>query len=67
MWPIEAVIVDTLLRGGPCRLRDLVTCLPTYSWLEVLAAVDRMSRDKRVVLSQLDHSTYQLSLAPYDK
>jgi hypothetical protein len=64
MRPIDAIIVETLQRNGPCRLNDLVTSLPSYSWVEILAAVDQMSRDKRVVLSQLDHSTYQLSLVP---
>jgi hypothetical protein len=67
MPPVDAAIVDTLQRNGPCRLRDIATSLPSYSWVEVLAAVDRMSRDKRVVLSQLDQTTYQLSLSPYAK
>ena len=61
--PIDAIIVDTLQRNRPC-LNDLVTCLLNYSWVEILDALDRMSRDKRAVLSLLDHSTYQLSLVP---
>jgi hypothetical protein len=64
MKPIEAAILETLQRSGPCCLDDVVTSLPDSSWGEVFAAVDRMSRDGRVLLRQRGYSTYQLSLAP---
>lgn len=64
MTRVEAAIVDTLRRSGPCRLDDVVTSLSSCSWGEVFAAVDRMSRDGGVFLSQLGYSTYQLSLVP---
>ena len=62
MMPIEEAIIDTLRRSGPCCLDDVVTCLSTFSWGEVFFAVDRMSRDGRVLLRQLGYSTYQIAL-----
>jgi len=67
MRPIDAAIVETLQRTGPCSLDDVVTSLSSYSWGEVFSAVDRMSRDKRVFVSLLGDSTYQLSLVPQAK
>ena len=61
MLPIEAAIVETLQRSGPCSLDDVVMSLPNSSWGEVFAAVDRMSRDGRVVLHQCI-SAYQITL-----
>ncbi len=62
MMLIEAAITETLQRSGPCGLDDLVTSLSSSNWGEVFAAVDRMSRDGRVVLHQRGFSTYQISL-----
>jgi hypothetical protein len=62
MNPMETAIVETLQRSGPCCFDDVVTSLPNSSWGEVFAAVDRMSRDGRLVLHQRGFSTYQLSL-----
>ena len=64
MSPMETAIVETLQRSGPCCLDDVVTSLPASSWGEVFAAVDRKSRDGRLVLRQRGYSTYQVSLAP---
>ena len=62
MMLIEAAIAKTLQRSGPCCLDDLVTSLSSSNWGEVFAAVDRMSRDGRVVLHQRGFSTCQISL-----
>jgi len=62
MMPIEEAVVETLQRSGPCCLDDVVTYLPNFSWGEVFLAVDRMSRDGRVVLRQLGYLTYEISL-----
>ncbi len=64
MKPIEAAIVESLQRSGPCCLEDVVTTLPNFSWGEVFLAVDRMSRDGRLLLRQLGGSTYQIELRP---
>jgi len=62
MMLIEAAIANTLQRSGPCGLDDLVTSLSSSNWGEVFAAVDRMSRDGRVVLHQRGFSTFKISL-----
>jgi hypothetical protein len=62
MMPVEAAIIELLRISGPCRLDDVVTYLSDLSWGEVFRAIDRMSRDGRVLLSQLGYSTYQIAL-----
>jgi hypothetical protein len=62
MLSIEAAIVETLQRSGPCCLDDVVVSLPSTSWGEVFAAVNRMSRDGRVSLRQSGYSAYQIGL-----
>ena len=62
MMPIEAAIIERLQSSGSCCLDDVVTYLPNFSWGEVFSAVDRMSREGRVLLSQLGYSTYQITL-----
>jgi len=57
--PVEEAIIELLRISGPCRLDDVVTYLPDLSWGEVFRALDRMSRDGRVVHRQLGYSTYQ--------
>ena len=60
--PIEEAIIEQLRLHGPCCLDDVVTYLANFSWGEVFSAVDRMSRDGRVLLRQLGYSTYQIAL-----
>ena len=66
MIPIDASaeegVIETLLRTGPCSLDDLVMQLPNLNWNVVFVAVDRMSRDGRLVLRRLAGSTYQIAL-----
>jgi hypothetical protein len=62
MTPIEEAIVEKLRESGPCCLDDVVTYLPNFSWGEVFGAVDRMSRDGRLLLRQSGYSAYQVSL-----
>ncbi len=63
MLPIEEAIMEKL-RSGPCCFDEVVTYLSNFTWEEIFVAVDCMSRDGRVVLRQLDYSTYQISLGP---
>lgn len=62
MTPIEEAIVKWLQQSGPCSLHDLYTHLSSFSSGEIFIAVDRMSRDGRVLLHQREYSTYQLAL-----
>ncbi len=62
MLPLEAAIVEKLQNDGPCCLDDVVTHLSSFSWGEIFMAVDRMSRDGRLLLHQRRYSTYQIAL-----
>jgi hypothetical protein len=62
MMPIEEAIIDMLRQRGPCCLDDVVAYLPNFSWGEVFSAVDRLSRDGRVLLRPIGYSTYQIAL-----
>ena len=61
MLPIEEVILEKL-RNGPCSLDDVVNYLSIFTTGEIFVAIDRMSRDGRVLLRQHGYATYQLSL-----
>ena len=61
MMPVEEAIIEKL-RSGPCSFDDVVTGLPNFRWGDVFVAVDRMSRDGRVIRRQLGYSTYQIAL-----
>ena len=65
MMPIEEAIVEKLLENGPCFLDDIVTSIPNSSWGMIFAAVDRMSRDGRLLLHQRSYSAYQVSLGSH--
>jgi len=59
---VEEALIRELDARGPCRLDDLVTHLPNYSWNEIFIAVDRMSREGRVALRRMPGSGYEVSL-----
>ena len=65
MMPIEEAIVEKLRESGPCFLDEIVTSLPNSSWGNIFAAVDRMSRDGRLLLHQHSYSAYQVSLGSH--
>ena len=60
----EAAVLEMVERVGPCSLDDLVSLLPHFSWGSEFAAVDRMSRDSRLVIRQLGYSTYHIARSP---
>ena len=61
---IESAIQQQLARAGTCSLDDLAALLPGYSWGQVFAAVDRMTREGIVALKHPAPFRYLLSLAP---
>ena len=61
---LESAIRLELGRIGPCSLEKLNERLPYYSWNQVFAAVDRLTREGIVTLQRPDSSDYILSLAP---
>jgi len=62
MMPIEEAIIEKLRRTGPCYLDEVVMYLPNFSWGEIFIAVDRMSRDERLLLRKHGCSDYQIAL-----
>ena len=58
----EEVVIETLQKTGPCSFDDLIRYLPNLSWGEVFVAVDRMSRDGRLLFRPLGSSSYQITL-----
>ena len=49
-YSIESDIQQQLARAGTCSLDDLAALLPVYSWGQVFAAVDRLTREGTVTL-----------------
>ena len=61
---LESAIHQELARVGTCSLDELAALLPGYSWAQVFAAVDRMTREGTVALKHPGQFRYLLSLAP---
>jgi hypothetical protein len=61
---IESAIHQQLARAGTCSLDELAALLPGYSWAQVFAAVDRLTREGTVALKHPAPFRYLLSLAP---
>jgi hypothetical protein len=60
---IESAIHQQLARAGTCSLDELAALLPGYSWAQVFAAVDRLTREGTVALKHPAPFRYILSLA----
>ena len=63
-YSIESAIHQQLARAGTCSLDELAALLPGYSWAQVFAAVDRLTREGTVTLKHPAPFRYLLSLAP---
>jgi hypothetical protein len=63
-YSLESAIHQQLARVGTCSLDELAALLPGYSWAQVFAAVDRMTREGTVALKHPGQFRYLLSLAP---
>jgi hypothetical protein len=61
---IESAIQQQLARAGSCSLDELAALLPVYSWAQVFAAVDRLTREGTVTLKHAAPFRNLLSLAP---
>ena len=62
---VESAIIEELDRRGPRTLDELLQALPGYTWNQVFAAVDRMSRKARVRLQRPTRFEYQVSVASH--
>jgi hypothetical protein len=61
---LQSAIQHQLARVGACSLDELVALLPEYSWAQVFAAADRLTREGTVTLKHQAPFRYLLSLAP---
>ena len=60
---LESAIRRELGQVGPCSPEELNERLPYYSWNQVFATVDRLTREGIVTLQRPDTLDYILSLA----
>ena len=59
---VESAILTTLERRGPCSLDDLYQALSDYSWNQVFAAIDRLSRNGHLALRRPGRFDYLVSI-----
>ena len=63
---LEQDIVGLLDGADPRSLEDLIGELSAYRWNEILSAVDRLSRESKLVLLQSRPSQYLVALHPVE-
>ena len=61
VYAIESAIQRQLTLVGACSLDELAALLPGYSWAQVFAAVDRLTREGAVALTYQAPFRYLLS------
>ena len=59
---VDSAIFHEVASLASCTVDELVQRLPTYSWAQVFAAVDRLSRQGTLRLSRASRFGYILSL-----
>jgi len=60
---LESAIRKELTQVGACTLEELNERLPYYSWNQVFAMVDRLSREGIIFLRRPDSLNYIISLS----
>jgi hypothetical protein len=61
---VESAIRTELTSRGPCTLDALLHRLPQFSWSEVFAVIDQLSREGRLVLRHPTRFDYEVSIGP---
>ncbi len=61
---VDSAIFELLAEHGPLSFEDLLHMLPTCTWNQVFASVDRLSREAKLSLRHPDRFTYLVSLGP---
>jgi hypothetical protein len=61
-YHIQYEIARAIEHNGACSLDELVDALPDFSWNQIFAAVDSMSRDGRLRLVHPHRFGVQISL-----
>jgi hypothetical protein len=58
----DRAILAVLRERGPCKFDELIYALPGYTWNQVFAAVDRLSREGGLTLQRSSPFGYLVSL-----
>jgi hypothetical protein len=61
---LDSVICREVTRLASCTLDELTQRLPAYSWAQVFAGVDRLSRQGTLTLSRSSCYSYVVSVGP---
>ena len=61
---IDSVIFQEVTTVVSCTFDELVQRLPSYSWAQVFAAVDRLSRQGTLTVSRARCFGYTVSIGP---
>lgn len=61
---LDSVICHEVTRLESCTFDDLVQRLPAYTWSQVFAAVDRLSRQGTLRLRHTRYVGYVISVGP---
>jgi hypothetical protein len=61
---LEAALIELVGKLGPIPIEDAMLRLEGCSWNQLFLAIDRLSRQRTMVLRQTGRCTYTLSLIP---
>ncbi len=61
---IDQAIIQELKTFGVCQVEDVVERLTGFTWNQVFAAIDRLSRNGTVVLQHPGRFGYEISMLP---
>jgi len=61
---VDSVICQEVTSIVSCTFDELVQRLPAYSWAQVFAAVDRLSRQGTLAVSRMRCFGYTVSIGP---
>ncbi len=61
---IQSTIRAELRRNGPCSLQALLDRLPQYSWSEIFAVIDQLSRAGHLILRHPTRFDDEVSIDP---
>lgn len=61
---IDTDVAEVLQEIGACTMGRICGLLPRYTWNQVFAVVDRLSREGAIVIKRHGRFDYLVSLAP---
>jgi len=59
---IEFAILEELSQEGPCTMDELVRRLSSFTWNQVFAVVDRLSRQGKLLIQSKRRFEYEVSV-----